>query len=141
MMSINTVPRFLCCVAIAACTGVGALLAAERATFILTDGERVSGTVSAGGFTSRDRNGPSRGDLNLLTDDGREIPILLDQVAVIQFGGGRPTPAELDAISYDNTQMIVLRNGSIESGRFISIAGGDVVRWQTRNGRQQMIPF
>jgi hypothetical protein len=142
MMSINLVRRFLCCVVIAACTGVGALLAAERATFILTDGERMSGTlVSRGGSSSRDRNDLGRGDLNLLTDDGREIPIRLDQVAVIQFGGGRPTPAELDALPYDNTQMIVLRNGSIESGRFISIADGDMVRWQARNGRQQMIPF
>jgi len=143
MMSINRVRRFLCCVVIAACTGVGALLAAERATFILTDGERMSGTVvSAGGYSSRDRNDFGRGDLTLLTDDGRDIPIRLDQVAVIQFGGGRPTAAELDALPYDETQMIVLRNGSIESGRFINIvADGGVVRWQARNGRQQTIPF
>jgi hypothetical protein len=139
----HMVRRVLCCVVVAACTGVGALLAAERATFILTDGERMSGTlVSRGGSSSRDRNDLGRGDLNLLTDDGREIPIRLDQVAVIQFGGGRPTPAELDALPHDNTQTIVLSNGSIESGRVITItADGDVVRWQARNGRQQMIPF
>jgi hypothetical protein len=137
------VRRFLCCVVIAGCTGVAALFAAERAMFILTDGERMSGTVvSQGGYSNRGRDNVSRGELNLLTDDGRQIPIRLDQVAVIQFGAGRPTRAELDALSYDNTQMIVWRDGSIEPGRVVNIInGGDVVRWQARNGREQMIPF
>jgi hypothetical protein len=78
----------------------------------------------------------------VLTDDGRAIPIRLDQVAVIQFGSGQPTPAELNALSRDNTQLIVRRNGSVEPGQVIDItAGGDVVRWQGRNGREQVIPF
>src|SRR6266446_10102269 len=128
------VRRLLCGVLIAGCAGVGAVFAQERATFILNDGERMSGTmVSQGGYNNRDRGNFRRGDLLLLTDDRREIPIRLDQVAVIQFSGGRPGPAELDALSYDNTQLIVRRNGSIEPGRFISItAGGDVVSWQGR---------
>jgi hypothetical protein len=134
--------RLLYGVVIAGFTGVGALVAAERATFILNDGERMSGTVvSQGGYNDRDRGNFRRADLLLLADDGRRIPIRLDQVAVIQFGGGRPSPAELDALSYDNTQLMVRRNGSIEPGRFITLsAGGDVVSWQGRNGRQQTIP-
>jgi hypothetical protein len=92
------VRRFLCCVVIAGCTGAAALFAAERATLILTDGERMSGTVmSPDGYSNRGRGRFSPGDLTLLTDDGRRIPIRLDQVAVIQFGGGRPARAELDA--------------------------------------------
>ena len=138
------VRRFLCCVVIAGCTGAAALFAAERATLILTDGERMSGTVvSESGYGNRGRDDYSRGALTLLTDDGRQIPIRLDQVAVIQFGGGgRPNRAELDALSYDDMQMIVWRDGSIEPGRIISIPNGsDVIRWQGRNGRQRAIPF
>src|SRR5712671_2005455 len=93
---VHMVRRFLCGVAIAGCVcaGVATLVAAERATFILSDGERMSGTVvsAAGNGPRGRRNG--RGDLTVLTDDGRAIPIRLDQVAVIQFGGGQPTPAE-----------------------------------------------
>jgi hypothetical protein len=135
--------RFLGCVVIAGCTGVAALFAAERATFILNDGGRMSGTVlSQGGYSDRFRDDFRRGDLTLLTDDGRRILIRLDRVAVIQFGGGRASRAELDALSFDNRQMIVWRDGSIEPGRVIDLtSGGDVVRWQARNGREQVIPF
>jgi hypothetical protein len=134
--------RVLCCVVVAACTGLGAVLAAERATFILTNGERMSGTLTARDSGNRRRDDFSRSDLTLVTDGGREIPIRLDQVAAIQFGGGRPTRAELDALSSDQVQMIVRTNGSIESGRFLDIAvDREVIRWQVPNGRQQMIPF
>lgn len=134
------VRRFLACVVIAACTGAGTLLAAERATFIFSDGSRVSGTVEPRGvYGNRDNYG--RGDLNLVTDDGRQVPIRLNEVAVIQFAGGRPSAAELDSLSDDNTQMLVLRNGSTVAGRFIDInQNGDLIRWQARNGRQQTIP-
>jgi hypothetical protein len=137
------VRRLLCGVVLAACAGAGVLLAAERATIILSNGERMSGTlVTQGRYADRGRSNFGRGALTLRTDDGRETRIRMDQVAVIDFGGGRPTRAELGALSYDNTQLIVRRNGSIEPGRVIDITqGGDVVRWQVPNGRQQMIPF
>src|SRR5438552_3518735 len=83
----HMVRRFLFCAVIAACTGVGALVAAERATFIMSDGERISGTVVSqrgdgyqGGYGYR--YNLNRGSLSLQTDDGRVIPIRLDQVAV-----------------------------------------------------------
>jgi hypothetical protein len=135
--------RFIFSVLIAACVGIGGLVAAERATLILSDGERVTGTVvSRAGPRYGDREFFNRNDLNLQTDDGREIPIRLDQVAVIQFGGGRTASAELDALPDDHTQMIVRRDGSIESGRLLGLtAGADVIRWQPLNGRQRTIPF
>jgi hypothetical protein len=134
------VRRLLACVVIAACTGAGTLLAAERATFIFSDGSRVSGTVEPRGvYGNRDNFG--RGDLYLVTDDGRQVPVRLNEVAVIQFAGGRPSAAELDSLSYDNTQMLVMRNGSTVAGRFVDInQNGDLIRWQARNGRQQTIP-
>ena len=133
--------RFLYGVVILSCAGIGAI-AAERATVILDDGERVSGTVvSRSGRGARDRDNITRGDLNLLTDDRREIAIPLARMAVIQFGDGQPAAGELSALPRDNTQMMVRRNGTRESGQFIGIAGDNLVRWLPRNGREQTIPF
>jgi len=140
MMRISRHRQILCSVWIASCVGIGTLLAAEHAMVILEDGERISGTVIARGG-ARGRGGASRGALNLLTDDGRDVGIPLDRAAVIQFGGGEPSPSELAALPHDNTHMMVRRNGVRESGEFIAVVGDDMVRWQARNGREQMIPF
>jgi len=61
--------------------------AAERATFILTDGERKSGPVV---FHTESRENLINGMLNLGADNGKEQTFPIDQVAVIDFvGGGR----------------------------------------------------
>ena len=139
----STLPmrRLLCCVAIASCTAIGALFAAERATVILSDGERMTGTLvsrSARGDRGRDDRGVD--DLILRTDDGRELEIPMVRLAVIELGSARTAPGELDALPDDGTQMIVRRNGTREAGQFIGISEDGVVRWQGRNGRQEMIP-
>ena len=61
--------RFICCVAVASCAGTVALIASERATFILVDGERKSGTVV---FHGGDHENLIAGNLNLGLDDRTE---------------------------------------------------------------------
>jgi len=108
--------------------------ASERATFILTDGERKSGPVV---FHTESRENLIDGYLNLGVDDGKELTVPIDQVAVIDFVGGRPPRAELEGLPVDNgVHVLVLRNGVTQQGRFINMIGGDTVRWQNQSGEQ-----
>ena len=114
---------------------VSVLAAPERATFILTDGERKSGPVV---FHTESRENLINGQLNLGADNGNEQTFPVDQVAVIDFVGGRPQRAELEALPSDNsTQMLVLRDGVTQPGKFLNLIGGDTVRWQNQAGEQQ----
>src|SRR5205809_4186165 len=123
------VRRLLCGVVIAGCTGVATLLAVERATFILVDGERKSGRVV---YHGGDRENLIAGDLNLGLDDGHEISIHEAQVSIIQFAGGnRPPVDELQALpADDSTHVLVRRNGSTERGHFVNMVEGDNVKWR-----------
>ena len=121
--------------ALVAPVNVSVLAATDRATFILTDGERKSGPVV---FHGESRENLINGYLNLGTDNGKELTFPIDQVAVIDFVGGRPQRAELQALPSDNSaQLLVLRNGATQQGRFINMIGGDTVRWQNQAGEQQ----
>jgi len=121
---------------------IGTLCAAEFATVVLVDGERLSGSVTSRDLRdSRGRDLPAGGDLSLLTDDGREIGVPLDRLAAIQFDREEPSSEELLALPGDNSHVIVRRNGLRESGQFVGIGAGDTVRWQSRNGREQLISF
>ena len=73
------VRRLISTVVLVACAGLYTLAAAERATLILTNGERRGGEATF-----------SDGQLKL-SDAGREQSIPLDQVAVIDFAGGLPS--------------------------------------------------
>src|SRR4051794_9967265 len=134
------VRRLICGVVIAGCAGVTMLLAAERATFVLVDGERKSGRVV---YHGGDRENLIAGDLNLGTDDGKEISIHEDQVSIIQFAGGNRPPAdELQALPSDDSQhVLVRRNGPTERGHFVNMVEGDNVKWQADNGEQKLIPI
>ena len=61
-----------------------AFAAAERANFILTNGERQSGTVA---FHGDQHENLINGYLNLATDE-KDMTFPMDQVAVIDFAGG-----------------------------------------------------
>jgi hypothetical protein len=128
--------RFVSTAALVGSVGVSALAGAERATFILTDGERKSGPVV---FHTASRENLINGSLNLGAADGKEQAFPVDQVAVIDFVGGRPQRAELQALPSDSgTQVLVLRTGGAQQlGRFINMVGGDTVRWQNQAGEQQ----
>jgi len=125
--------RFALTVALAACAGVYAL-AIERATFVLTDGERKSGPVV---FHGDSRENLINGYLNLGQDNGKDLTFPIDQVAVIDFIGGRPPRAELDSLPSDGAQVLVLRNGGSQRGRLVNMIGGDTVRWQNEGGDVQ----
>jgi len=113
-------------------------MASERATFILTDGERQSGTIV---FHTNTRENLIDGDFSLGRDDGgRELIFHASQVAVIDFAGGQPSPAELAQLPTAG-QLIVMRDGTSQPGRLVNLIGGDTVLWDSQNGQRQQFPI
>jgi hypothetical protein len=120
--------------AIAALTSTYAV-AAERATFILTDGARKSGAVA---FHGAAHENLINGNLNIGTDNGAELTIPLNQVAVIDFVGGAPATAELDSLPADNTtHLLILRGGTPQLGHFVNLVDGETLRWRNLSGQDQ----
>ena len=113
--------RVISTAALVACAGVYAFAAAERVNFILTNGERHSGTVAAHGDQ---RENLINNYLNIATND-KDLTFPVDQVAVIDFVGGRPQPAELAQLGAG--QMPVMRDGSVQQGRFVNMINGDTL--------------
>ena len=118
------VGRLMSSVVLMACVGVYAL-AAERATFILTDGERKSGPVV---YHGDQHENLINGYLNLGVDNGKDMTFPLEQVAVIDFVGGQPPPTELAQLAAGH--MLVMRNGAVQQGRLINLIGGDTLVWE-----------
>jgi len=119
-------------VALLACLSVHAF-AAERATFILTDGERKSGPVV---FHGDQHENLINGFLNLGADNGKEMTFPLGQVAVIDFVGGQPPTTELAQLG--TAHMLVTRDGNAQQGRLVNLIGGDTLLWENQaNQRQQ----
>ena len=119
---------------IAISLGSWALAAAERATFVLTNGERVSGSVV---FHGDNRENLINGYLNIAVDgEARERTFPIDQVALIEFVGGRPSTAELAALPDNPAHLLVMRSGDTRVGRFVNMIGGDTLKWQDNANRQ-----
>jgi len=125
--------RFISAVALVAGLGMYAL-AAEQATFILNNGERRTGELSASGSDAANFvNGQ-------LTLNGQPIP--LDQVAVIDMTGGSAPPSiELSRVPATGGQAVVMKSGHAEGGKFVNIVRGDTLLWQDHNGQQQQYPL
>ena len=123
--------RLITAVALAACASVY-VLAAERATFILTDGERKSGPVV---FHGDNHENLINGYLNLGVDGGRDLTFPIAQVAVIDFVGGTPASPELAQLG--SGHMLVMRGGDTQQGRFINLIGGDALVWENQAGQRQ----
>ncbi len=122
-------------VALVASVAVSVRAASERATFILTNGDRISGPVV---FHGRSRENLVDGYMSLGAENGRERSVPVDQVAVIDFVGGRPQRAELQALPFDSrTQVLALRNGSMQPGTFVNMLGGDTLVWQSPRGQRR----
>lgn len=127
--------RFLCTAAVIGFGGVS-LWAAEKATFVLNNGERHSGTIVYG-----------RGSNNIvderfhLSASGNEKTFGLHDVAVIDFAGDTPTAGERQALPTDNTGLMVMRNGSVQRGHLHNLIGGDFVQWVNEAGQRGNYPI
>lgn len=118
--------------------GGWSFLAAERATFILVNGERVSGTLA---FHTNTRELLIDNDFSLAVTPGQPEQIFhYDQVVAIEFLGGTPRQTELAALPEGSGQMLVLRNGDTRYGRFVNIIGGDTIRWKNEANETQEMP-
>lgn len=124
--------RLISAVALVACSGVYAYAAPERATFILTNGERKAGIVA---FHGDQRENQINGYLNLAQDNAKDLTFPMDQVAAIEFTGSRPAMTEVDQIGAG--QMLVMRDGSVQHGRFVNMVGGDTLLWDNAGGQRQ----
>jgi hypothetical protein len=101
-------------IAVCILTAATAIVAmgAERATFVLTDGKRVSGELTYKGGT-------------VYTLNGRDYPA--DRVAMIDFVGGEPPADELRKLPASVTReherdMFVMRNGDVVQGKLYHIS-------------------
>jgi len=125
--------RVVSTVALVACAGIYAFAATERATFILTTGERKSGTVV---FHGGQNENLINGDLNLGQDNARDLTYRMDQVAVIDFVGGRPAPDEMSKVP-PSGHYLVLRDGTSQPGTFVNMINGDTLVWRNDTGQEQ----
>jgi hypothetical protein len=121
--------RFITSCGVLACLGIVAL-ANHPATFVLRNGDRVSGELSYKGGTSYTLNGkdyPSR------------------DIAIIEFVPGEPSAAELNQIpTVDNNpseherHVFVTRNGEVIFGKIYHIsADGNTITFDRRGGGRQ----
>src|SRR3954470_7871378 len=125
------VRRLISTAVLVACAGAYAFAAAERVTFVLTNGERRSGTVA---FHGGQNENLIDNHLNIATNDKDEtFPV--EQVAVIDFTGGQPQAAELSQLGAG--QMLVMRDGSVQQGHFVNMIGGDTLQWDNQSGQRQ----
>jgi hypothetical protein len=131
------VRRFISTVALVACAGVYALAATERATFILTNGERKSGTIV---FHGGSHENLIAGDLNLGQDNAKDLTFPMDQVAVIDFVGGRPAREEISTVPASG-HFLVMRDGNSQPGTFVNMIGGDTLLWRNQSGTEQRFPL
>jgi hypothetical protein len=111
-----------------------ATTAAERATFVLTDGSRQSGEVVFHGSGNRNI---IDNYLNLGQSGAPDKTFPMDQVAMIEFEAGQPSPSEFQQLPGDNGDLIVLRNGSLQRGKLVNLINGDTVQWQNEAGQAQ----
>jgi hypothetical protein len=122
--------RLISAAALVACA-VCALAAAERATFILTDGERQSGTVASRG----DQHENLVNGYLSLASGGKERTFLIDQVGVIDFVGGTPSTTEVAQLGAG--PLLVMRDTSTQPGQFVNMIDGETLIWDNANGQRQ----
>jgi len=123
--------RFAVAAALIACAGI-AVSAATNATFIMTNGQRVSGELV---FHGGQGNNMIDNQLNL-SNAGKEQSYPMDQVAVIDVAGGNPSQDELNK-ALSSSQAMALRDGTVQSGQFVNIQNGNTLIWRNDSGQEQ----
>jgi len=124
------IPRILAAIVVSACTTVA--YAAQPVTFVLRNGERVSGELTYKGGTT-------------YTLNGTDYPS--DNIAMIAFTPGDPSAAELQQIpTVDNNpseherHIFVTRDGQIIFGKIYHISpDGSSITFDRREGGRQDI--
>jgi hypothetical protein len=127
----GSMARRILLVVLALCASSWGLRAAERATFILADGQRVSGTLDPHGNASGS-------ELSLAVGAGEIQTFDFGEVAVIDFAGGSPKASELAALP-SSGHMLAMRNGGLRMGRMAGIVNGDTVVWEEEGGARRNI--
>ena len=130
------VRRIASTVALVACVGIYSLSAAQRATLILSNGQRVTGELAARGA---DAATYVDGQINLDGGGGATQGFPIDSVAIIDLAGGTPEPIELSRLP-ETGQCVVLRSGHNQSGKFVNIVHGETLLWDY-HGEQQQYPL
>lgn len=114
-----------------------AFATAERATYILTTGERISGLVA---FHTDAALNIIDGQFGIAHDNAPDTYVRVDQVALIDFGGGTPSQNELASLPQGG-HFIVMRDGRTYPGRLVNLVGGVTVRWDYGGGRVDEMPI
>src|SRR5205823_5820524 len=65
----------------------------------------------------------------------------MNEVAVVDFTGGRPSAREMNTLPEDGNQLLVLRNGALREGRLLGFSIDDTVRWRNDRGPVEEIPM
>jgi hypothetical protein len=130
------VSRLISTVALLVCVGTYSSAAAERATLLMSNGERVTGDLAVSGPEAATF---VNGQLNLDEGGGRVQSFPIDSVVIIDLAGGTPEPIELSRLP-ESGQCVVLRSGHNQSGKFVNIVRGDTLLWDYR-GEQQQYPL
>jgi hypothetical protein len=108
--------------------------AAERATFVLTDGSRQTGEIAFHGSGNRNI---IDNFLNLAQPGSQDKTFPMDQVAIIEFEGGQPDPSEFQQLPASGGNLLVLRGGGMQRGKLVNMTNGDTVQWQNEAGQTQ----
>lgn len=126
--------RIILTAALAACTATSAW-AQTRATYVLSNGEKHNGVIVYG-----------RGDNNIVDDkfhvnkSGVDLVFEHADVAVIDFVGGTPPTAELQALPNDG-ELMVMRDGLVQRGHLHNILKPDLVQWVNEGGQRNNYPI
>lgn len=127
--------KFLTTAALAVCTVVP-IVAQERATFILNNGQRHSGALVYG----REDNNIVDLRFHLATGSG-ELEFPMGDVAVIDIAGGSPASSEVQMLPGGSDGVMVMRSGAAIRGRLHNIIRGGMVQWVNEGGQRQNYPI
>jgi hypothetical protein len=128
------VRRAICIATFFACFSVFAA-AADRATFIMRDGSRQSGTIASVSPSGENIIGMQ---FHIITDNGQQVSFPTSQVAAIDFAGGTPSQSEVNELpTTSGENFLVLRNGTGQTGKLEQLLRGDTLSWINDAGQKQ----